>query len=63
VILLAGHALSDELKATVRIRRPANKQADGRGQPSCAQAAEAIDFELFSTIAVKNILASKAKQQ
>ena len=59
MILLAGHALSDELKATVRIQRPANKQADGRGQSSCVQAAEAMDFELFSTIAVKNILASK----
>ena len=51
--------MSDELKATVRTQRPANKQADGRSQCSCVQAPEASDFELFCTIEVKNILASK----
>ena len=51
--------MSDELKATVRIQRPAKTQADGRGQSVCAEAAETVDIELFSTVALRKILASK----
>ncbi len=50
--------MSDELKATVRIQRPAKTQAAGRGQSLCAEAAETVEFELFSTVALRKILAS-----
>ena len=51
--------MSDELKATVRIQRPAKTQADGRGQFVGAEAAETVELELFSAVAVRKILASK----
>jgi len=63
VIFFAGHAMSDELKVTVRIQRPAKIQADSSDQSTCAAAVETIDFELFSTAAVKKFSRRRTKQQ
>ena len=51
--------MSDELKTTVRIQRPAKIQTAGRGRSVWAEPVESAKFELLSTVTLKKILASK----
>lgn len=56
--LAENRQMSDELKTTVRIQRPARIQADGRDRSVCAEPVEIAEFELLSTVALKKILKS-----
>jgi len=50
--------MSDELKTTVRIQRPAKVQSEGRGRSVWAEPVETAEFELLSTVELKKILKS-----
>ncbi len=51
--------MSDKIKATVRIKRPARIQTDGSGRSDCAESFESVGLELVSPGDVKKILGSK----
>ena len=64
-ILPENPQISDKLKTTVKIQRPAKIQSDGRGGPVSAEPVDSAEFELLSTVALKKILKSsdeKAKK-
>lgn len=50
--------MADEYTATVRIRRPAKIQSDGRGRSVWTDPVENAEFELVSTVELKKILMS-----
>jgi len=50
--------LSDKLKTTVIIRRPAKIQMDGRGRSVWSQPVDSAELELLSSTALKKILKS-----
>ena len=56
--LAENRQMSDELKTTVRIQRPARIHSDGRNRSVCAEPVEIAEFELLSTVALKKILRS-----
>ena len=56
--LAENQQMSDKLKTTVRIQRPAKLESDGSGRSVWAEPVGTAEFELLSTIELRKILKS-----
>lgn len=50
--------MSDKVKTSIRIQRPARVNSDGRARSVWSETVETAEFELLSTVALKKILKS-----